>query len=104
MPLSSRNQPLKSTVFYGHIPDSLYDELGFANDLDPNENVVRRDETIRRETYQRAKTLSHEYQRQLRLELKQQADVLAIARVSKANERLEKILAKNKVCEETGFV
>lgn len=59
-------QLYKYHIEHGEIPDLIYDQLGFAEDLDPANNVVRRDASgANRESYQRAKTLSHTYQRQL---------------------------------------
>ena len=32
---------LRYHLEHGHVPDSVYDELGFDEDVDPNGNVVK---------------------------------------------------------------
>ena len=89
----------KYQLQHGHVPDTEYDRLGFAEDLDPNDAVVRRDEGITREPYQRAKTLSHDYQCKLRLELKQQAQAAVEAKLVGVQERTNKIFEMNNRCQ-----
>lgn len=89
----------KHQLEHGHIPDSVYDALGFAQDLDPNNEIVRRDDGITREPFQRAKTLSHQYQRKLRLEIKQQAQAVVASKRAALVTKVEKILNNNKQCE-----
>ena len=91
---------LKHHLQHGHIPESLFDELGFDEDVDPANNVVRRDGGITKEPYQRAKTLSHEYQRRLRSELEEQAKAAAAKKESDQYEKINRIIQKNKACEE----
>ena len=83
---------------HGHIPDSLFDELGYPQDVDPNGTIVRRDSDI--ESYQRAKTLSHHYQRSLRAELKRQEKEKEDAKLVELQSKATKLLDVNKACEE----
>ena len=87
----------KHHLQHGHVPDTLYDELGFAEDVDPSETVVRRDSNT--EHLQRAKTLSHSYQRKLRLEYKQEMEEKAAAKAIVIAAKTQKILDVNKQCE-----
>ena len=57
---------------HGHIPDVMYDDLGFTQDFDINGEIVARDANIAQEYLQRAKCLSDEFQISLREARKQQ--------------------------------
>lgn len=52
-------------IEHGHIPDAIYDALGFPEDVDANGVVVPKTAGITLEHCQRAKCLSHLYQRKL---------------------------------------
>ena len=49
----------------GHIPDQYFDDCGVVMDKDVHGKVVVRSAMISRESYQRLKCLSHEYQKNL---------------------------------------
>ena len=89
----------KLQLEHGHVTDDVFDQLGYPNDVDPDDNIIRRDGGITKEPYQRAKTLSHEYQRNLRLELKQKARDVVASKLADAQAKTEKILANNRSCE-----
>ena len=65
-----------------------------------NNNVIRRDGGITQESYQRAKTLSHQYQVDLRKELKQTAIDKRVAVFEQVKQKVNKILQMNKACED----
>ncbi len=58
----------KTAVELGHIPEEVYDEIGFPMDSDVHGKEVQRMAGISQESYQRAKWLTHEHQISLRLE------------------------------------
>jgi hypothetical protein len=61
----------------GYIPEELFDDLGFPEDVDMNGVVVPRGAGISCEPQQRAKVLSHKAQRLLRVERQKELDLLA---------------------------
>eukprot|EP00957_Ditylum_brightwellii_P163986 12485735-Ditylum_brightwellii.AAC.1 len=60
---------LKHQLEYGHVPDEVFEKVGYPLDVDAYGKEVRRDSTIPQETFQRAKCSSHVYQCNLREEL-----------------------------------
>ena len=57
------DQLYKLHLNQGHVADDVYEELGFPQDVDITGTTVRRDATITHKCYQRAKCLSHPYQK-----------------------------------------
>ena len=51
---------------YGYVKDELLNELGFPHDTDVEGNITHRTAGISQESLQRAKVLSHKYQKSLR--------------------------------------
>ena len=58
---------LKYQLDHGIIPNSVMEAAGIPPDTDRDGTIVRRDFPITSEVQQRAKTLSHEVQKQERL-------------------------------------
>ena len=52
----------KIVAKFGRIPEEVFDELGFPDDVDASGKVVKRDAGISREIVQRSKWLTHFYQ------------------------------------------
>ena len=91
---------LRYQLQHGHIPDEIFEESGFPVDLNFSGKEVRRDATISQESYQRAKTLSHEFQVQLRVD--RRAFIMAdkVQKEAVVNTKVLALLATNKKCKE----
>ena len=62
------------TVDKGHIPEDVYDRMGFPPDS-VNGQIYERDYGVEREYMQRAKVITHEYQQELRRERERQNEI-----------------------------
>jgi hypothetical protein len=84
----------------GFVPEQVFDDLGFAQDVDMfgNERVLNA--TISQENQQRAKILSHQQQRQLRLERMQEIRTKENVRLELIKTKKEAILRESRRCEE----
>ena len=86
---------LKYQLEHGHVPDSVYQNLGYPMDQDMDGNEVTRDATITQENHQRAKCLSHTYQKQLRKERLEGLAAVAAQKVVKQQNDVLRLLARN---------
>jgi hypothetical protein len=87
------------TMEQGHVPESIYDFLGFPKD-EANGNVYERQHGIEAEWMQRAKELTHPFQQQLRRERERTMQVEFDEKIKKEREAIEKYLKNNKAAEE----
>ena len=69
-------------------------------DKDANGEDYERNATISQEHMERSKTLTHEYQVQLRNERKAQEQAKLLLRKSQENDRIRRLLQKSKACED----
>jgi hypothetical protein len=90
---------LRYQLDHGHVPDSVYEELGYPIDTDMDGNEVRRDATISQENHQRSKCLSHSYQRQLRENRLIEIQAEATRKVAKEANALVRLLDTNTAAE-----
>lgn len=97
---SSFPELLRYHLNHGHIPDIEFERLGFSVDLDVNGVEVRRPAGISCESYQRAKTLSHVYQRQLRRDYLQQLKEKLQGKANKEVSRVRAILKISNDCKD----
>ncbi len=84
---------------HGHIPDVIFETEGFFQDRNIKGEIVRRDATIRQESYQRAKCLSHQYQQDLRIKIKESLKAEALEKINCLRQKGQVILSRNKECE-----
>ena len=97
--VDSFKELLQHQLQHGHIPEELFDKLGFAVDIDIKGNPYNRDAGMSRESYQRAKCLSHKHQRRLRAErIKHSEDELQ-ERQLEEHSKFEDIVNRNRSCE-----
>ena len=84
----------------GHIPDDIFESLGFPLDMDEEGTIETRNHGISQEPRQRAKCLTHRRQIELR---KERLNSIRIEQKRREDETGDKILQKldqNKTCEE----
>jgi hypothetical protein len=91
---------LQHQLEHGHVPDSVYQDLGYPMDKDMNGDIVIRDATITQENHQRAKCLSHTYQKQLRQARLDELAVVAAQKVLKQQNDVLRLLAQNAEAED----
>jgi hypothetical protein len=90
----------KYTDKHGHVPDEEFERHGFPVDLDENGQPVRRPAGISQEHLQRAKNLSHEVQKRLRKERKEENSRKEQNKVVEEKLKILHILEDNSRCEE----
>lgn len=94
------NNLMELYVKCGHIEDSEFEKLQFCVNSDPVGNNSRRDASITQESRQRAKTLTHAHQFELRKAVK---DAIELELQQKAKEKEDNIrdkVAMSKACED----
>ena len=89
----------KEVLQYGMVREATFDSLGFPDDQNEDGSTARRDATIVQEHCQRAKDLSQEHQKEMRMKAmnavaKERARATALTKV-----RILQILGDNKECE-----
>ena len=89
----------KQQIYEGHIPESLFDELGFPQDVNMEGLLVERNASINQEHCQRSKSLSHPFQRGLRVKRLQELEEERTRKFNLANSKLDKLLEENEECE-----
>ncbi len=87
----------------GHVSDDIYEEMGYPQDEDITGSKVRRDATIKRECFQRAKCLSHPFQKTLRKQLTEVLQAQEHAKRVSIREKFQKLLYMNILCETSIF-
>jgi hypothetical protein len=85
---------------YGHVPDEVFEELGFPVDCDMDGKEVRRDATITQESRQRAKNLTHVHQAELRDEKREQVRAEVVRKEADKRNKSESQLKIAEECEE----
>ena len=97
----------KFTILYrytdkhGHVPDKIFESHGFPVDSDENGKPVRRPAGISQEHLQRAKNLSHEVQKKLRHERKDEIKRKHQNKLVEEKLKILHILEENRQCEKT---
>ena len=86
---------------HGHVPDEVFETLGFPIDLDENGKPVRCPAGISQEHLQRAKSLSHENQKKLRRNRKDETTRKQQNKIVEEKLRVRHIPEDNRLCEET---
>ena len=89
----------KMTLDEGHVPESVYNELGFSKDTVGNK-VFLRDLSISAEWMQRSKEITHEFQHQLRQKRKEEMQQQVYEAVTKEREPIECLIETNQVVGE----
>ncbi len=84
---------------HGHIPDVIFETEGFLQDRNINREIVQCDATIQQKLYQRAKCLSHQYQQNLRIKIKESLKAEALEKINYLRQKVQVILSRNKECE-----
>ena len=84
---------------HGHIPDKIYEDLGFPLDKDPFGRIVKRDATITQESRQREKCLTHDYQVELRKKQIMLEKAESERKIQDNKTKILKKLLKNRTCE-----
>ena len=85
---------------HGHIPDSIFYELGYPKDLDPDGNEVQRLAGIEAESRQRCKELTHDFQIQLRRKRKEAIEAKLSEKRADKQIKKNNALALNRECED----
>jgi hypothetical protein len=88
---------------HGHVPDDIFESHGFPVDSDENGKQVRRPVGISQEHLQRAKNLSHEVQKKLRHERKEEIARRHQNKLVEEKLKILHILEENQQCEKTLF-
>ena len=83
------------------VPDEVFENLGFPIDLDENDKPVCPPAGISQEHLQRAKSLSHENQKKLRRERKDETTGKQQNKLVEEKLRILHILEDNRLCKET---
>ena len=91
---------LKIQMELGHIPEDIFDLLGFPQDADKDGNIFMRSSGIEREWEQRAKQLTHTYQSWLRKMRMYKMQQLKNKKKHECEKKKQKILDLNRKCEE----
>mmetsp|Transcript_43463 Transcript_43463/g.73934 ORF Transcript_43463/g.73934 Transcript_43463/m.73934 type:complete len:596 (-) Transcript_43463:239-2026(-) len=111
-PISKQEEDLCARTFpvifkamddFGHVSDELFEELGFARDLNSRGEEVHRDATVSCENRQRAKVLSHAEQRKLRQQLKDDAAAAVAAKGATENAKRSVLISSNCTAETAIF-
>ena len=76
----------------GHVTDDIYKNMGFPQDEDVTGSKIRRDATVTRESFQRAKCLSHPYQKMLRYQVTELLEARETAKRVGVLQKFQKIL------------
>ena len=91
---------LQHQLKHGHIPDKIFEATGLPKDRNYAGEEVRREATISQESFQWAKTLSHDFQVQLRAERCAFLRAEKERREAVVTTKILAILATNKQSEE----
>jgi hypothetical protein len=85
---------------HGHVPDEVFERHAFSVDLDENGKPVRCPAGISQEHLQRAKSLSHDDQKKLRRERKEETMRKRQNKLVEEKLSILHILEDNRLCEE----
>jgi hypothetical protein len=85
---------------YGHVPDELFEELGFPVDRDTDRKEVRRHATITQESRQCAKNLTHVHQAELRDEKRELVRAEVARKEGDKRNKIEKQKEFSRECQE----
>ncbi len=83
----------------GHVPNDVYEEIGFPQDENIAGEKVRRPAAITQESYQRAKCLSHPYQKLLRKQVEENLEAKEHAKRVSFVVKYQKVLHMNVLYE-----
>ena len=83
----------------GHVPDEVFESHGFPVDSDENGKPVRRPAGISQEHLQRAKSLSHDEQKRLRRERKDETTKKQKNKLVEEKLKIMRMLENNRRCE-----